>query len=161
MFLLCLAYNFLFRIYLIYMIILWKDVGFMGLKNWFLLRLYLLVMHSVIDCYNVCIFTYMQTWKGKPFTVGGVLENMSVNCRALRELFKMSDGRNSYAGMPQSILKVHNKNDPGTFLDNYYGCVQMWEKEDMFLLSFMPTLPYKKAKHNILFHLKGGHNAKC
>ncbi|KAI3685120.1 hypothetical protein L6452_34354 [Arctium lappa] len=48
---------------------------------------------SVLDGYNVCIFTYGQTGTGKTFTIEGIEGNRGVNYRTLEELFKISKER--------------------------------------------------------------------
>ena len=45
------------------------------------------VVVSVLDGYNVCIFTYGKTRAGKTFTMEGNHDNRGVNYRALEELF--------------------------------------------------------------------------
>ncbi|KAL5203150.1 hypothetical protein ABZP36_014102 [Zizania latifolia] len=69
------------------------------------------VVRSVMDGFNVCIFAYGQTGTGKTFTMEGVPEDRGVNYRALEELFRMSNERNSSVAytFAVSILEVYNE----------------------------------------------------
>ncbi|KAG8085489.1 hypothetical protein GUJ93_ZPchr0010g8041 [Zizania palustris] len=69
------------------------------------------VVRSVMDGFNVCIFAYGQTGTGKTFTMEGVPEDRGVNYRALEELFRMSNERNSSVAytFSVSILEVYNE----------------------------------------------------
>ncbi|CAM8984636.1 unnamed protein product [Rhodiola kirilowii] len=48
-----------------------------------------LVVTSVMEGYNLCIFAYGQTGTGKTFTMEGTSENRGVNYRTLKELFRL------------------------------------------------------------------------
>lgn len=69
------------------------------------------VVRSVMDGFNVCIFAYGQTGTGKTFTMEGIPENRGVNYRALEELFRISEERNSSVAytFSVSILEVYNE----------------------------------------------------
>jgi kinesin family protein C2/C3 len=49
----------------------------------------------MMDGFNVCIFAYGQTERGKTFTMYGVPENRGVKYKALEELFWISEDRSS------------------------------------------------------------------
>jgi kinesin family protein C2/C3 len=51
------------------------------------------VVMSVLDGYNVCIFSYGKTRDGKTFTMEGNHENRRVNYRALKDLFRVANER--------------------------------------------------------------------
>ncbi|GKU95265.1 hypothetical protein SLEP1_g8646 [Rubroshorea leprosula] len=55
------------------------------------------LIRSVLDGYNVCIFAYGQTGSGKTYTMSGPNlsseEDWGVNCRALNDLFQISQRR--------------------------------------------------------------------
>ncbi|MCE3216440.1 hypothetical protein HAX54_006507, partial [Datura stramonium] len=57
------------------------------------------LIQSVLDGYNVCIFAYGQTGSGKTYTMTGpdraTEENWGVNYRALNDLFRISQMRES------------------------------------------------------------------
>ncbi|MBA0818906.1 hypothetical protein Gohar_021436, partial [Gossypium harknessii] len=57
------------------------------------------LIRSVLDGYNVCIFTYGQTGSGKTYTMSGPnvssKEDWGVNYRALNDLFQTSQSRKS------------------------------------------------------------------
>lgn len=57
------------------------------------------LVQSVLDGYNVCIFAYGQTGSGKTYTMtgpdGASEENWGVNYRALNDLFRISQMRES------------------------------------------------------------------
>ncbi|XP_076940829.1 kinesin-like protein KIN-14P [Bidens hawaiensis] len=58
------------------------------------------LVRSVLDGYNVCIFSYGQTGSGKTYTMSGpdkgTEEEWGVNYRALNDLFKISQSRSTY-----------------------------------------------------------------
>ncbi|XP_071691267.1 kinesin-like protein KIN-14K isoform X2 [Rutidosis leptorrhynchoides] len=58
------------------------------------------LVQSVLDGYNVCIFAYGQTGSGKTYTMSGPdkgsEEEWGVNYRALNDLFRISQSRNTY-----------------------------------------------------------------
>ncbi|GLJ16746.1 hypothetical protein SUGI_0288200 [Cryptomeria japonica] len=51
------------------------------------------LVRSVLDGFNVCIFAYGQSGSGKTYTMTGSKENPGVNCRALTDLFEISENR--------------------------------------------------------------------
>ena len=82
------------------------------------------LVQSVLDGYNVCIFSYGQTGSGKTHTMMGTREDPGVNVRSLHALFKlaqerseamagMADGKGG-AGPPPvsiavSVLEIYNE----------------------------------------------------
>ncbi|GAB2260013.1 hypothetical protein Droror1_Dr00010868 [Drosera rotundifolia] len=53
------------------------------------------VITSVLDGYNVYIFTYGQTDTGKTCTMEGTTENRGVNYGTIEELFRIANERSS------------------------------------------------------------------
>ncbi|KMZ63078.1 hypothetical protein ZOSMA_42G01170 [Zostera marina] len=72
----------------------------------------LLIVRSVLDGYNACIFAYGQTGTGKTFTIEGTEETRGVYYRTLEDLFKISTNRSSTMQYQfyVSMLEVYNEN---------------------------------------------------
>ena len=86
------------------------------------------LVQSVIDGYDVCIFSYGQTGSGKTHTMTGTSDDPGVNVRSLHALFKWAKGRRKEAttrssggdgshgdggeelvGISVSILEIYNE----------------------------------------------------
>jgi len=52
-----------------------------------------LIVTSLLDGFNVCIFAYGRTGIGTTFTMEGTLEERGVNYRTLDELFRIIQER--------------------------------------------------------------------
>jgi kinesin family member C2/C3 len=66
---------------------------------------------SVLDGFNVCIFTYGQTGTGKTFTMEGIEGALGVNYRTLEEflrIIKEREGLFQYE-ITVSVLEVYNE----------------------------------------------------
>ncbi|XP_068340933.1 kinesin-like protein KIN-14S [Pyrus communis] len=114
------------------------------------------IVTSVLDGYNVCIFSYGQTGTGKTFTMEGTPENRGVNYRTLEELFRISKDRGGFMRyeLCVSMLEVYNEkirdllvnntnqptkkleikqcadgtlDVPGLVEERVYGFEEMWE----------------------------------
>ncbi|KAI9393965.1 hypothetical protein POPTR_005G031850v4 [Populus trichocarpa] len=78
------------------------------------------IVASVLDSYNVCIFTYGQTGTGKTFTMEGSPENRGVNYRTLDELFGVSQERSGIMryGLFVSMTEVYNEKIRDLLIDS-------------------------------------------
>nr|GEX10608.1 kinesin-like protein KIN-14S [Tanacetum cinerariifolium] len=70
-----------------------------------------LLLVSVLDGFNVCIFAYGQTGTGKTFRMEGTAENRGVNYRTLEKLFSLSEERSDTMRyeMSVSMLEIYNE----------------------------------------------------
>ncbi|KAL0423733.1 UNVERIFIED_CONTAM: Kinesin-like protein KIN-14C [Sesamum radiatum] len=73
------------------------------------------LIQSVLDGYNVCIFAYGQTGSGKTYTMtgpdGATEEDWGVNYRALNNLFRISQSRQSSFTYEVSVQMVEIYNE--------------------------------------------------
>ncbi|KAL0462359.1 UNVERIFIED_CONTAM: Kinesin-like protein KIN-14O, partial [Sesamum latifolium] len=73
------------------------------------------LVQSVLDGYNVCIFAYGQTGSGKTYTMtgpdGATEEDWGVNYRALNNLFRISQSRQSSFTYEVSVQMVEIYNE--------------------------------------------------
>ncbi|KAM7471134.1 hypothetical protein LguiA_009317 [Lonicera macranthoides] len=73
------------------------------------------LIRSVLDGYNVCIFAYGQTGSGKTYTMtgpdGATEEEWGVNYRALNDLFRISQSRQSTIGYEIGVQMVEVYNE--------------------------------------------------
>lgn len=73
------------------------------------------LIRSVMDGYNVCIFTYGQTGSGKTHTMsgpsGGTSKDMGINYLALNDLFQMSNERrdNTTYDIYVQMVEIYNE----------------------------------------------------
>ena len=82
------------------------------------------LVQSVLDGYNVCIFSYGQTGSGKTHTMTGTRGDPGVNVRSLHTLFKLAQERREAAegpagggagaepppvGIAASVLEIYNE----------------------------------------------------
>ena len=82
------------------------------------------LVQSVLDGYNVCIFSYGQTGSGKTHTMTGTRGDPGVNVRSLHTLFKLAQERREAAegpagggagaepppvGIAVSVLEIYNE----------------------------------------------------
>ncbi|VFQ73377.1 unnamed protein product [Cuscuta campestris] len=73
------------------------------------------LIRSVLDGYNVCIFAYGQTGSGKTYTMSGpdelTTETEGVNCRALGDLFIISEQRKNTMAYEVSVQMIEIYNE--------------------------------------------------
>ncbi|KAL8545501.1 hypothetical protein ACS0TY_005593 [Phlomoides rotata] len=73
------------------------------------------LIRSVLDGYNVCIFSYGQTGSGKTYTMTGpeelTTESLGVNYRALSDLFSISEQRKDSISYDVSVqmMEIYNE----------------------------------------------------
>jgi kinesin family protein C2/C3 len=69
------------------------------------------IVVSVLDGYNVCIFSYGKTRAGKTFTMEGNHDNRGVNYQALEELFQVANERKGLFkyDIPISVLEAYDE----------------------------------------------------
>ncbi|KAL6531001.1 Kinesin-like protein KIN-14G [Orobanche hederae] len=84
-----------------------------------------LLIRSVLDGYNVCIFSYGQTRSGKTFTMTGpkelMKETLGVNYRALSDLFLISEHRKNIIAYDFSVQMMEIYTDQVRDLLAVYG----------------------------------------